>query len=94
MDRLEAEIKANGMTVFARIDHAAGAAEAGLPLRPTELLIFGSAKAGTPLMQAKQAVGIGLPRGRRSDGRCDGRRAQRRCDKSNEITLTPRDTSR
>jgi uncharacterized protein (DUF302 family) len=44
MDRLEAEIKAKGMTVFARIDHAAGAAEAGLPLRPTELLIFGAPK--------------------------------------------------
>jgi uncharacterized protein (DUF302 family) len=49
------------MTVFARIDHAAGAAEAGLPLRPTELLIFGNAKAGTPLMQANQAIGIDLP---------------------------------
>jgi uncharacterized protein (DUF302 family) len=61
MDRLEAEIKAKGMTVFARVDHAAGAAEAGLPLRPTELLIFGSAKAGTPLMQADQAIGIDLP---------------------------------
>jgi uncharacterized protein (DUF302 family) len=61
MDRLEAEIKAKGMTVFARIDHAAGAAEAGLPLRPTELLIFGSAKAGTPLTQADQAIGIDLP---------------------------------
>src|SRR5919201_616496 len=61
MDRLEAEIKAKGMTVFARIDHAAGAAEVGLPLRPTELLIFGSAKAGTPLMQANQAIGIDLP---------------------------------
>ncbi len=61
MDRLEAEIKAKGMTVFARVDHAAGAGEAGLPLRPTELLIFGSAKAGTPLMQANQAVGIDLP---------------------------------
>jgi uncharacterized protein (DUF302 family) len=61
MDRLEAEIKAKGMTVFARVDHAAGAAEAGLPLRPTEVLIFGSAKAGTPLMQANQAVGIDLP---------------------------------
>ena len=61
MDRLEAEIKAKGMTVFARVDHAAGAAEAGLPLRPTELLIFGSAKAGTPLMQAEQAIGIDLP---------------------------------
>jgi uncharacterized protein (DUF302 family) len=61
MDRLEAEIKAKGMTVFARIDHAAGAAELGLPLRPTELLLFGSAKAGTPLMQANQAIGIDLP---------------------------------
>ena len=53
--------KAKGMTVFARIDHAARAAEAGLPLRPTELLIFGNAKAGTPLMQANQAIGIDLP---------------------------------
>src|ERR1700730_18942955 len=61
MDRLEAELKANGVTVFARIDHAAGAASAGLPLRPTELLIFGNAKAGTPLMQADQATGIDLP---------------------------------
>ena len=52
MDRLEAEIKAKGMTVFARIDHAAGAAQAGLSLRPTEVLLFGNAKAGTPLMQA------------------------------------------
>jgi uncharacterized protein (DUF302 family) len=61
MDRLEAEIKAKGMTVFARIDHAAGAAQVGLPLRPTELLIFGSAKAGTPLMQTNQTIGIDLP---------------------------------
>jgi uncharacterized protein (DUF302 family) len=61
MDRLEAEVKAKGMTVFARIDHAAGAAAIGLPLRPTELLIFGSAKAGTPLMQAVQSIGIDLP---------------------------------
>jgi uncharacterized protein (DUF302 family) len=61
MDRLEAEIKARGMTVFVRIDHAAGAAEAGLALRPTVLLIFGNAKAGTPLMQADQAIGIDLP---------------------------------
>jgi len=50
-----------GMTVFARIDHAAGAASADLPLRATELLIFGNAKAGTPLMQAAQAIGIDLP---------------------------------
>jgi len=61
MDRLEAEIKAKGMTVFARIDHAAGAAQAGLSLRPTEVLIFGNAKAGTPLMQSNQTIGIDLP---------------------------------
>ena len=56
-----AEVKAKGMTVFARIDHAAGAAEMGLSLRPTEVLIFGNAKAGTPLMQADQRIGIDLP---------------------------------
>jgi uncharacterized protein (DUF302 family) len=61
MDRLETEIKAKGMMVFARIDHAAGAKEAGLSLRPTELLIFGNAKGGTPLMQSIQTVGIDLP---------------------------------
>jgi uncharacterized protein (DUF302 family) len=61
MDRLEAEIRAKGMTVFARIDHAAGAAEAGLELRPTELIIFGNARGGTPLMQASQTAGIDLP---------------------------------
>jgi uncharacterized protein (DUF302 family) len=61
MDRLEAEIKAKGMTVFARIDHAAGAAQAGLSLRPTEVLLFGNAKAGTPLMQSNQTIGIDLP---------------------------------
>jgi uncharacterized protein (DUF302 family) len=61
MDRLEAEIKAKGMAVFARIDHAAGAAKVDFQLRPTELLIFGSAKAGTPLMQANQTIGIDLP---------------------------------
>jgi uncharacterized protein (DUF302 family) len=61
IDRLEAEVKAKGMTVFARVDHAAGAAAAGLPLRPTEVLIFGNAKGGTPLMQAAQTIGIDLP---------------------------------
>src|SRR5947209_20247459 len=61
MDRLEAEVRAKGMTVFARIDHAAGAAEAGLELRPTELIIFGNARGGTPLMQASQTAGIDLP---------------------------------
>jgi uncharacterized protein (DUF302 family) len=61
MNRLEAAVKEKGMTVFARIDHAAGAAEVGLSLRPTELLIFGNAKAGTPLMQSIQTIGIDLP---------------------------------
>src|SRR5467141_1009129 len=61
MERLEAEIRAQGMTVFARIDHATGAAETGLELRPTELIIFGNARGGTPLMQSVQTVGIDLP---------------------------------
>ncbi len=61
IDRLEAEVKAKGMTVFARIDHAAGANEVGMALRPTELLIFGNAKGGTPLMQVDQTMGIDLP---------------------------------
>ena len=61
MDRLEAQVKAKGLTVFARVDHAAGAAEVGLPLRPNELLIFGNDKGGTPLMQANQTIGIDLP---------------------------------
>jgi uncharacterized protein (DUF302 family) len=61
MDRLEAAVKARGMTVFARIDHAAGAGEVGLSLRPTEVLIFGNAKASTPLMQSVQTSGLDLP---------------------------------
>jgi uncharacterized protein (DUF302 family) len=58
---LEAEILAKGMKVFARIDHGAGAADAGLELRPTNLIIFGNARGGTPLMQASQTAGIDLP---------------------------------
>jgi len=61
MNRFEAEVRARGMTVFAHIDHAAGATAVGLPLRPTELLIFGHAKTGTPLMQSNQMIGIDLP---------------------------------
>jgi uncharacterized protein (DUF302 family) len=61
MSRLEAEVKARGMTVFAHIDHAAGASAIGLPLRPTDLLILGNAKGGTPLMQSVQTIGIDLP---------------------------------
>ena len=61
MNRLEAEAKARGMTIFARIDHTAGAIAAGLSLPPTEVLIFGNAKGGTPLMQSIQTIGIDLP---------------------------------
>lgn len=61
MERLEAAVKAKGLTVFARIDHAGGASAAGLSLRPTEVLIFGNANGGTPLMQAVQTIGIDLP---------------------------------
>jgi uncharacterized protein (DUF302 family) len=61
MNRFEAEVRGRGMTVFAHIDHAAGAAAAGLSLRPTEVLIFGNAKSGTPLMEATQTIGIDLP---------------------------------
>ena len=61
LDRLEASLRGNGVTVFARIDHAAGAATVDMSLPPTELIIFGQPKAGTPLMQAQQTVGIDLP---------------------------------
>jgi uncharacterized protein (DUF302 family) len=61
MDRLEAQIQARGLNVFAHIDHAAAAAEAGLPLAPTDLIIFGNARGGTPLMQSAQTAGIDLP---------------------------------
>jgi uncharacterized protein (DUF302 family) len=60
-ERLEAAVTAKGLTVFARIDHAAAAAAVGMALRPTELIIFGNAKGGTPLMQRAQTIGIDLP---------------------------------
>ena len=61
LDRLEASLKAKAIRIFARIDHAAGAKSVGMDLRPTELLIFGNPKAGTPLMQARQTIGLDLP---------------------------------
>jgi uncharacterized protein (DUF302 family) len=60
-DSLAKFIEQNGLRVFARIDHAANAADAGLELRPTELLIFGHPRGGTPLMQDCQTVGLDLP---------------------------------
>jgi len=61
LDRLTAALDAKGVTIFARIDHAAGASSVGLPLRPTTLVIFGNPAAGTPMMQAAQTAGIDLP---------------------------------
>jgi uncharacterized protein (DUF302 family) len=61
IDRLVEAVTHAGMRVFARIDHAAGAHEVGAELRPTELLIFGHPKGGTPLMQDQQTAGIDLP---------------------------------
>jgi uncharacterized protein (DUF302 family) len=61
MNRLEDIAKQRGLTVFARIDHAAGAAKVGKMLRPTELLIFGNPQGGTPLMECAQSAGIDLP---------------------------------
>jgi uncharacterized protein (DUF302 family) len=61
IDRLEAVIKEKGLTVFNRIDHAAGAKKVDKELRPTVLLIFGSPAVGTPLMQVQQTMGLALP---------------------------------
>ena len=61
MDRLEIVLKEKGMTIFTRVDHAAGAAKVGKQLRPTEVLIFGNPQGGTPFMECSQTVGIDLP---------------------------------
>ena len=61
MDRLEQAAEERGLTVFARIDHAAGAESVGASLRPIELLIFGNPQGGTPFMECAQSVGIDLP---------------------------------
>jgi uncharacterized protein (DUF302 family) len=61
MERLLAALKRRDLAVFARIDHAAAAAAVGMPLRPTEVILFGNPKAGTMLMQDQQRAGIDLP---------------------------------
>ncbi len=61
LDRLETVLRAKGATVFARIDHAAAAAAAGLSMRPTQVLIFGNPRIGTPVMKAAPTVAIDLP---------------------------------
>ncbi len=60
-DRVDRLAKERGMKLFNRIDHAEGARTVGMPLRPTEVLIFGNPKGGTPLMMCEQSVGIDLP---------------------------------
>jgi uncharacterized protein (DUF302 family) len=61
IDRLERGVRAAGLHVFARVDHGAGAAQVGMELRDTLLLIFGNPRGGTPLMIANQTAGIDLP---------------------------------
>jgi len=61
MDRIESLAQQLGLTVFARIDHAAGAAKIGKVLKPTQVIIFKNPLGGTPLMECSQTVGIDLP---------------------------------
>ncbi len=61
IDRLAAAVEGAGATVFARVDHAAGAAKVDMDLRPTQLLIFGNPKLGTPAMLDGQTAGLDLP---------------------------------
>ena len=61
LDRFEKVIKSKGISVFARVNHSAGAKKVNMSLRPTELIIFGNPKLGTPLMISNQLIGIDLP---------------------------------
>lgn len=61
MDKLETLARSRGLTIFARVDHAGGARSIGETLRPTELLIMGHPKGGTPVLQCAQSFGIDLP---------------------------------
>jgi len=61
LGRLETVAKSRGLTVFARIDFSGDAQKVGLTMRPTQLLIFGNPKAGTPLMIVSPSIAIDLP---------------------------------
>ena len=61
VDRVKAMLEAKGVTLFALIDHSGEAQKAGLTMAPTKLLIFGSPKAGTPVMVAAPSIAIDLP---------------------------------
>ena len=61
LDKVEAEARSKGMVIFLRVNHSLEAEKVGLSMRPTQLLLFGSPKAGTPLMVASPSVAIDLP---------------------------------
>ena len=61
IQRLSALLKSKGVAIFALIDHSGEAEKAGLKMRPTQLLIFGNPKGGTPLMLASPSTAIDLP---------------------------------
>ncbi len=61
INKLETVLKKKGMTIFKRVNHTAGAEKVGMQLRPTELLIFGNPKVGTPLMLCSQTAALDLP---------------------------------
>jgi uncharacterized protein (DUF302 family) len=61
LDRLTAVMQKKGITIFARVNHAGGAKKVGMEMKPTELLVFGNPKLGTPLMLAKREIGVDLP---------------------------------
>lgn len=61
LQRLETILQSKGLTIFARVDHSGEAAKVGMEMHPTQLLIFGSPKGGTPLMLAAPTVAIDLP---------------------------------
>lgn len=61
LDRLAVELEKRGMKVAARIDHAAGAKAVGMELPPTEVVMFGNPRLGTPLMLSAPAIAIDLP---------------------------------
>jgi uncharacterized protein (DUF302 family) len=61
VERLKSLLDQKKIQLFAHIDHAAGAKQVGMSLRPTQVLIFGNPQAGTPLMQSRQTIGLDLP---------------------------------
>ena len=61
VEKLVAVLESKGMNIFARVNHTEGAKKAGMELRPTELVLFGNPKVGTPLMLCSQSIAIDLP---------------------------------